>query len=217
MKYRFGRFVIDGDTRQLLSGGDEIHLSPKAFELLTILVANRPKAVSKQELLNRMWPSTFVEETNLAGLVAEIRRALDDSATAPVFVRTVHRFGYAFQGSVTEVAHNATPAAPRPEVVYWLVSPSRQIRLVPGENVVGRDPETSIWFDLPGISRYHARIIIEGDRVIVEDLGSKNGTRVRGDLITARTNLADGDEIRFGSMNLTFRVWTSAGSTASES
>jgi pSer/pThr/pTyr-binding forkhead associated (FHA) protein len=83
--------------------------------------------------------------------------------------------------------------------------------------VVGRDPQTAVWFDLPGISRYHARIIVDGDRVTVEDLGSKNGTRVRGDLITARTDHADGDEIRFGSMNLTFRVWTSAGSTASES
>jgi pSer/pThr/pTyr-binding forkhead associated (FHA) protein len=83
--------------------------------------------------------------------------------------------------------------------------------------VVGRDPQTAVWFDSPGISRYHARIIVDGDRVTVEDLGSKNGTRVRGDLITARTDLTDGDEIRFGSMNLTFRVWTSAGSTASES
>ena len=80
VSYRFGRFVLDCDTRQLLRDGSEVHLSPKAFELLAILLANQPRAVSKTELQERLWPSTFVEETNLAGLVAEIRRALGDSA-----------------------------------------------------------------------------------------------------------------------------------------
>ena len=67
VSYRFGPFTLDYGTRQLLSDADEIHLSPKAFELLTILLANRPRAVSKAELQERLWPSTFVEETNLAG------------------------------------------------------------------------------------------------------------------------------------------------------
>src|SRR5688572_26940475 len=102
--YRFGRFVLDYDTRQILADGGEIHLSPKAFELLALLLANRPRAVSKTELQERLWPSTFVEETNLAGLVAEIRRALDDSATEPVFVRTVYRFGYRFVGDAVETS-----------------------------------------------------------------------------------------------------------------
>src|SRR5690348_5285226 len=110
--YRFGRFVLDYDTRQLLAEGDEIHLSPKAFELLALLLVNRPRAVSKTELQERLWPSTFVEETNLAGLVAEIRRALHDSATRPVLLRTVYRFGYRFVGEVVEtsVARQAPPS-----------------------------------------------------------------------------------------------------------
>ena len=74
--YRFGDFTLDGDTRQLLSKNSEVHLSPKAFELLSMLVANRGRAVPKAELQEHLWPSTFVEETNLASLVVEIRRAL---------------------------------------------------------------------------------------------------------------------------------------------
>ena len=66
-----------------------------------MLLANRSRAVSKAELQQHLWPSTFVEETNLAGLVAEIRRALRDSASSPMFVRTVYGFGYRFVGDVT--------------------------------------------------------------------------------------------------------------------
>src|SRR5689334_2657197 len=81
--YRIGDFTLDEDTRQLLAKGDEVHLSPKAFDLLALLVANRDRAVSKAEFQERLWPSTFVEETNLASLVAEIRRALSDDAASP--------------------------------------------------------------------------------------------------------------------------------------
>src|SRR5215203_2258159 len=96
VRYRFGAFTLDPDTRQLVSNGDEIHLSPKAFDLLNFLVANRARAVSKAELQERLWPSTFVEETNLATLAAEIRRGLRDSATHPTFLRTIYAFGYRF-------------------------------------------------------------------------------------------------------------------------
>lgn len=95
MRYRFSGYILDPNTRQLLSNGAEIHLSPKAFELLTLLLANATRALSKAELQQRLWPATFVEETNLATLAAEIRRALHDSAKNPSFVRTVYAFGTA--------------------------------------------------------------------------------------------------------------------------
>src|SRR5262249_15366060 len=109
--YRFGRFVLDCDTRELRRDGAEIRVSPKAFELLAMLVRNRTRAVSKAELLEKLWPSTFVEETNLASLAAEIRRALADDASAPAFLRTIHRFGYRF---VSEVAESEPALAGRP-------------------------------------------------------------------------------------------------------
>jgi DNA-binding winged helix-turn-helix (wHTH) protein len=213
--FRFDAFVLDEGSRQLLRGGREVHLSPKAFDLLARLIKARPRALSKSELHDQLWPGTFVGDASLAMLVTEIRGALDDNARRPRFVRTVHRFGYAFHGSVTEIAVPPSAAA-GPGVAYCLIAPSRQITLAPGENVVGRDPGTAVRLDSPGVSRRHACILLEGDRVTLEDLGSKNGTHVRGDLVTSPTVLEDGDEIRFGSISVTFRVWTTSGSTESE-
>jgi Tol biopolymer transport system component/DNA-binding winged helix-turn-helix (wHTH) protein len=98
VRLRFGPFTLDLDSRQLTNAGEEVHLEPKAFELLSALVVERPKALSKAELQERLWPGTFVAEANLSNLVAEIRAALGDPARAPKFVRTAHGFGYAFCG-----------------------------------------------------------------------------------------------------------------------
>jgi Tol biopolymer transport system component/DNA-binding winged helix-turn-helix (wHTH) protein len=98
VRLRFGPFTLDLESRQLTSAGREIHLEPKAFELLSALVLERPKALSKADLQERLWPGTFVAEANLSNLVAEIRAALGDPARAPKFVRTAHGFGYAFCG-----------------------------------------------------------------------------------------------------------------------
>jgi len=100
VRLRFGPFTLDLESRQLTSGGREIHLEPKAFELLSALVLERPKALSKADLQERLWPDTYVAEANLSNLVAEIRAALADPARAPKFVRTAHGFGYAFCGEV---------------------------------------------------------------------------------------------------------------------
>ena len=204
MSYRFGRFALDYDTRQLLEDGREVRLSPKAFELLALLLQNRSRAVSKADLLERLWPSTFVEETNLAGLIAEIRRALGDSATQPAFVRTVHKFGYRFVGDVRETT--STPSAPLalcPRPV--LVLEHRRTALLEGANVIGRAPDATIVCDLAGVSRHHARIVLANGEATIEDLGSKNGTFVRGERV-ASARLSDGDEIRLGVARLTFRI-----------
>ena len=73
MQVRFGGFVLDSDTRELLRGDARVPLSPKAFDLLSILVADRPKAISKSDLQERLWPATFVVEKNLANLVSDSR------------------------------------------------------------------------------------------------------------------------------------------------
>ena len=84
----FGLFVLDGGTRELRRGQEPLHLTPKAFDLLSTLIEQRPRAVSKAALYERLWPNTFVDEANLAILVAEIRAALGDSARKPAFIRT---------------------------------------------------------------------------------------------------------------------------------
>jgi DNA-binding winged helix-turn-helix (wHTH) protein len=201
--YRFGDFSLDSDTRQLLLNGGEVHLSPKAFELLTVLLANPARAVSKAELQQRLWPSTYVEETNLAGLAAEIRRALGDSASSPRFVRTVYGFGYRF---VSEIAVDAASSRPGPaRVKLYLTFEKREIVLMNGTNIIGRAPDATIQIDSPSVSRYHARILVSGGDATLEDMGSKNGTHLNGTRITKPTLLSDGSQIQLGTIVLTFR------------
>ena len=215
MVYRFGDFTLHSATRQLVLNDEDVHLSPKAFDLLNVLLANRSRAVSKAELQQRLWPTTFVEETNLAGLVAEIRRALRDPAAHPRFVRTVYGFGYRFIGEVG-VDETATPSAPdRPKL--YLLFERREMMLMDGANVIGRAPDATIQIDSPGVSRYHARVLISGGGATLEDADSKNGTHLNGKRITASAVLSDGDEIRLGSVALTFRIATATSPTATVS
>ena len=202
MAYRFGDFCLDESARQLKAGAEEVHLSPKAFDLLVILVANRARAVSKEELMQRVWPATFVEETNLAGLVAEIRRGLGDPASQPRFVKTVYAFGYRFIADVAVTG--VRPRPPRRRVC--LVVENREIVLLNGTNIVGRAPDATVQFDSPSVSRYHARIEVSDDETTLEDLGSKNGTRLDGTVVSSPASLVDGSEIRLGTVVVQFRV-----------
>jgi eukaryotic-like serine/threonine-protein kinase len=102
MRLLFGDCTFDSEARTLQRGTESVRLSGKAFQLLELLLAARPNPVEKDDLFVKLWPDTFVSEANLASLVKEIRAAIGDDARAPRFVRTVHRFGYAFSGPVTE-------------------------------------------------------------------------------------------------------------------
>lgn len=211
MTYRFGGFSLDAAARQLLSEGREIHLSPKAFALLLVLIEHRARALSKAELQDMLWPSTFIGETNLATLVAEIRRALDDAAHEPVYVRTVHRFGYRFIADVTEGRQGA--AGHHPEGRMYLKTAGGQYLLGIGETVIGRGADATIRIDSGGVSRHHARVTVSPQGVRLEDLGSKNGTFLRGERIDAPQMLRDGDEIRLGPVSVLFAIAPPTGAT----
>ena len=212
----FGQFVLDLDSRELRRGEDTVPLSPKAYQLLDLLVASTPKALSKSALQEQLWPDTFVVEKNLVNLVAEIRHALGDDAAHPRFVRTVHRFGYAFRDARSEPAPNGEPIH-RSDARVRLVWTGGRAGLADGEYVIGRDPNLELFLDSPGVSRRHARITISGDEAAVEDLGSKNGTFVGDRRIDVAVRLADGDSFRVGSIELTFNTLRSRGSTVTES
>ena len=74
MEVRFSDCAFDAERRQVFRAGQEVHLSRKAFDLLGILIASQPRVVPKSELLERLWPETFVVEGNLSNLVAEVRQ-----------------------------------------------------------------------------------------------------------------------------------------------
>ena len=206
MTITFGPFTLDDATRLLCRGVDPIHLSPKALDLLALLVSRRPQAVSKGDILDALWRDTFVSEGNLAVLVKEIRDVLGDDAQRPLYIRTVQRFGYAFAAAATEL-HGPT-AAP-----CWLTWGTQRAMLLVGENVLGRDPASTVIIDMVGVSRRHAMIAVAGDQVTLTDLGSKNGTFADGRRVTAVVPLSDDVEIRLGPASLRFRRLSPGAST----
>ena len=211
VKIHFDRFTLDLDSRQLLCGRRELHLSPKAFDLLGILTLDRPRVLSKTVLQQRLWPDTFVAEANLSNLIAEIREALGDPARKPRFIRTAHRHGYAFCASAQAEHQHARPPLHRP--ACWLEWGDRRFPLQVGEHLVGRDADVEIQLDAPTVSRRHARLLVTEDEAVLEDFSSKNGT-FHGDARVARpVHLADGDAIRFGSVLVTFHTRTPATAT----
>ena len=210
MRVRLGDLTFDSDTRQLRRGREAIHLSLKAFELLRMLIDQRPRVLSKNELHERLWPATFVSEANLASLIAEIREALGDTARQSRFIRTAHRYGYAFSGDAIEDGTDREPSRDlehRPAAGFcWLVRDGKRIALQAGENILGREPDEDIvWIDSPTVSRRHACILISEAGATVQDLGSKNGTFLQGVAVPGPAALVDGDSIRVGSVVLRFR------------
>ena len=209
MRVQFLDLTLDSDSRQLVRAGAPIHLSPKAFDVLCHLVERRPNAVTKQELFELVWPGTFVVEANLTVLVTELRRALGDDAHAPRFIRTLHKHGYAFCAEVSDIAPRTPSGRQRVEGLRtWLLWNDRVLPLAEGENVIGRDPACNVWLDQPGVSRRHARVVVNGDDAEIEDLGSTNGTFVSEKPVTGPHRLRDADLIQLGSVDLKYRSWS---------
>jgi DNA-binding winged helix-turn-helix (wHTH) protein len=207
MRVAFGRFTFDTGTRELLDAGARVHLSPKAFELLALLLDRRPAVVSKREIHDHVWQDTFVSEANLSVVIAEIRQVLGEDSRQASFIRTVHRVGYAFSGPAQSLAA-ARPGARTEERLCWLVRNDRAFPLALGDNIVGRDPRCDVWVEASGVSRRHACVGVATETTTIVDLESSNGTFVAGERITGPRTLGDGDVIELGAATLTFRAWS---------
>ena len=215
MRVRFGSFQFDADTRELRRAGAPVHLSPKSFDLLQVLIERRPALVTKNELQDRLWPDSVVLEANLGNAIAEIRKALGDDPKSPAFVWTVSRRGYRFSAEVESLG-GAEPVRSHAGLRWWLVWKDAILPLSEGDNVVGRSPSSSIWIDAGSVSREHAHIVIAGGRAMVEDRGSTNGTFVNGERIAARHRVVDGATLTFGSEKTTFREWSDSAAPPTE-
>src|SRR5687767_7660350 len=98
--YEFGPYRLDVGQRVLTRTGEAVSLTPKATEILTLLVVNAGQLVAKDELLKQVWPDTFVEESNLTQNIFLLRRVLGDERPAPRYIETVVRRGYRFIANV---------------------------------------------------------------------------------------------------------------------
>jgi len=209
----FGECMFDPEARELRRSDRRIELSARTVELLLALLEARPRALSRAELHDRLWPETYVSETSLPHLVAELRKALGDDPREPRYVRTIHRFGYAFCGEARE-------AGGRGEVRVMSGALLRhggyEVALLEGENLIGRDPEAVVTVISDRASRRHARIVIGDGRSVLEDLGSKNGTLLNGQPVDGSMPLHDGDEILIGRQSFAYCAAPSADTTRTD-
>jgi hypothetical protein len=210
MSLRFGEFVFDEDRRQLLRGIEPVHLEPKAFELLTLLLARRPSALSKRDIHESVWPGTSVSESSLPGLVGDLRAALGDDGARPRFIRTVRGYGYAFCGTALG------GPGPAGEACRWVaLRAGREIPLPDGTHLIGRSDSCLIRCESVRVSRCHAEVHISPERAVVEDLGSRNGTWLRGERILGTAEIQTGDTVSVGPEVIQFVAAGPEASTAS--
>lgn len=203
MVYVFGDCRLDLRTRELAKAEELRHLSPKAFELLRLLIEARPRVIPKAELMDRLWPETFVADANLPVLIGEVRSALGDEARDSRYIRTHHTIGYAFSGVARELRGETLDGELVP---MFLTVAERRVALHAGANSIGRDTVSDIRLGDLSVSKHHARITASTTGAVLEDLSSKNGTRVDGALVTAAVALTHGAVITFGSVDVTFTM-----------
>ena len=130
MRVQFDDLIFDAEARQLWVAEREVRLSPKAFDLLALLIVRRPRAVSKDDINKTLWPGTFVSGSSLPSLISEIREAIVDHRRKPGLIRTVHGFGYAFRAEQPTVS----PMPPTSATGARLIGSETEIWLAAGEN-----------------------------------------------------------------------------------
>ena len=177
MRVRFGECVLDSETRQLSVGGDD---RPHAAQGVPVPRApSREPAQSplEEQIHEKLWPGTFISDSTLTSLLVEVRDVIGDEARHPLYVRTVHRFGYAFCGR-RRGGERRGRAGPARRWSCWVLQRGKRTALAPGETLIGRDPAAVLLIDDPSVSRRHARILVADGSATLEDLGSKNGTHL---------------------------------------
>lgn len=201
-----GALAFDAERRQLIGEDGAVELPTKEFELLSLLVSKRPRAVSKEEIRDALWPRTIVTEASLTSLVKELRTKLGQTGRRGP-IRTVHGFGYALADEGT---------APQRASFPRLVRGGTEIAVVSRELILGRESGLPGTIDAASVSRRHAHLRWDGTAVVLTDLASKNGTFVNGVRVSGPASLVDGDEVTLGLVSFVYRAPRSAGETTTK-
>lgn len=210
MRFHWSTGWLDDQSRVLQVGATTRPLTPKAFALFRYLLNASPRVVPKEELLDEVWPDTYVSEANLPVLVGEIRTAIGDSSREPTIIKTHFGVGYSVIDRV--VTASGAPMAGPPGATPVLLIGGRRVVLGQGTHTLGRDEHCAIVIIDESVSRHHADVLVRGDEVEIVDR-SKNGTFVDGVRIETRARLASGTTLRFGATTAQFRVERGDGST----
>jgi DNA-binding winged helix-turn-helix (wHTH) protein len=205
----FAGFVVDSTAFTLTGPAGTISLERLPMELLLLLAQRAGALVSREEIRSALWgPDVHIEhDAAINTAIRKVRQALGDDPAHPRFVQTVVGKGYRFATDVRE---------PGPNLRFTLTFRSRDVPLVHGDNLIGRDPESHVCIDEPSVSRRHAAVSTSADGAVLRDLGSRNGTFVNGRRIDAPTPLADGAVVSIGPVALLFAARSAPRSTITE-
>lgn len=201
--YLFGEFCLDVAAGELRRGSAAVHLTPTNYDLLLCLVSRPGELVTKDELIADVWANATVGEGSLSRAIATIRQALGDSSREPRYIATVAWRGYRFVAPVQKI-----PRAAQGTLHGVLAHASGGYPVRAGATVLGRGADCDVVILGSTVSRRHARISTSGIQPVLEDLGSRNGTFVNGQRLSAPCPLRDGDQIRLGSEVLDYSTRT---------
>ncbi len=212
--FMVGDWLVEPDLGSISREGTRVRLEPKVMDVLQCLSMRAGELITKRELTDCVWQVEFISDNRLTRAIADLRRALGDDASTPQYVETIPTRGYRL---VVEVS-----PSPSGDLVHETASrfklegADRSFTLKEGENVIGRGTDVDIRIDSEWASRRHAKIVVHGQQATVEDLGSKNGTYVRGTRVDEEMELTDGDEIGVGRGVVLLRFVVSLGTTRTE-
>ncbi len=196
-RLQVGAWTVDADSGLLTQGETSVRVRPKAMDLLLALAENPGELLSKEFLIARVWPDVVVGDGSLSVAVGELRKALGDHSGAPEYIETIPRRGYRLSAKVSmDEGKDANTEGSH----FWLTGAGLEFELLQGENVIGRSPDAYIRIESPRVSRLHARITVDGDTALIEDMGSKNGTFVGNTRVDGPIPLVHGDQLRLGQL-----------------
>lgn len=226
--YRLGEWWVEPAANTLTRGTEEIRLEPKVMEVLNSLAERAGEVVSKRELIDEVWHTEYIAENSLTRAIADLRRALGDDARNPSHIQTISKRGYRLIAEVDgrsekEPAHQWSPVTYEPLAVivgdrvrfgsrsgsescdHVLILGDQEIPLIEPTIVFGRGEQSDIQFLVSEVSRTHARLDVARSHAVIEDLRSKNGTKVNNRIIDRPHRLSSGDAIVIGPNTLVYR------------
>jgi len=213
-RFTVGDWVVEPSLNRMTSRASIVHLRPRLMDLLAFLADHAGEVVAKDEVLAAVWGQPFLAESVLSRSITELRQALGDDAAVPRYIETIVKRGYRLVASCARTPV-ADGAARTDSAACVLSYGDRRIALPEGSAMVGRAPDAAVRIDSMDVSRHHARIVVSWGVATIEDLGSRNGTRLNGVGITSVGVLSDGDIIGIGPAMLVFHVLGLPGSTVS--
>ena len=213
--FRVGGWDVYPNLDRIVSTDGELHVEPRVMDVLVYLAEHPQQVLPRSVIIDAVWPELYVADAVLTRAIAVLRKALGDEARAPRYIETIPKRGYRLIADVEGPRRRQTEGRHRVDAGggqarFTLVMDDREVALGDGHHVVGRAADSDVQICASDVSRHHAVITVHADHLVIEDLGSKNGTWVSGTRLSSPQRLHDGDRLVLGSSMVVVRDSSSA-------